>query len=198
MILQEFATFFIYCSLAGMEKCPYALGDTPGDIFLRFEKTLAKLDYARATREGWANATIIATVVTTLKGAISKAQYNPRQLMPNVATGMLALEVALDNLTLDTLTKLAEDFAGEEGEAPAEADSMNDWFAGNTCSDQNNIMRNVTVKEIWPLVSTLQHQSYIGGDTMLGNWATCLGWSIYPKEAYQGMSRNLFGVENYG
>lgn len=171
----------MYCHLAGAKQCPYAIGDTPGDIFLRFERTLARLDVNQAHEKGWANATLIVQVLKTVKSSIMSALYQPKALMPGIAAGLVAVESLLGNFTLQNAEALAEKLGAKK-----EPDSMNDWFAGNTCSDQNNIMRNVTVKEIWPITNVLQHMSYIGADGMVSNLVGCLGWSMYPKETYQG------------
>lgn len=125
---------------------------------------------------------MIASVLKSTKAVIMQALYAPRDKLSIVATGLVAVESLVSNLTQENVTALEETINGKPG-APSQQD---DWFAGNTCSDQNNIMRNVTVKELWPITSVLQHTSYIGADSMVANLITCLGWTIYPKETYQG------------
>ncbi|CAG8973016.1 hypothetical protein HYALB_00007865 [Hymenoscyphus albidus] len=176
---ETFAGFFVYCSLAEDGRCDYARGDSPRDIFLRFENILARLDINKARANKWKNVTLIEEVLYTMKKTIFDAAYLPREMFPKVAEGLLSLEKAMNNRT--PFEEL-EDYRNRlvAFKFPQE------WYNGNMCSDQNGIMRNVTVQEIWPLVSTLQHQSYIGGDVYLANWFACLGWSIVPKEVYQG------------
>lgn len=177
--------------MAGMNKCAYAMGDNPGDIYLRFEKTLARLDYDTALDRNWNNATLIRSMVQLLKQTIAAAHYSPRATMPKIAQGLLALEAGVaKGLTREVVANITESFVGEQDEGvPSEYNASEDWLSGNMCADQNGAMTNMTVDEIWPLMNVLEHTSYIGGDTMFGNWAACLGWTIPTKEVYQGILR---------
>jgi len=95
-----FSTFFVYCHLAGPDKCPYYTGTTAHDIFLRFERTLARLDAAHAFQQNWSNDTLIASGLSSIKGSLHSNTYEPIEHFPDIAEMLVQAETIVQNITL--------------------------------------------------------------------------------------------------
>jgi pimeloyl-ACP methyl ester carboxylesterase len=179
---DEFATFFIYCHLAGPDQCDFYTGDHPGDIFFRFEHILSRLDTEVSNKLDWANTTDIESALYNLKSVIFDSLYSPRDGFSAVATLLLDMETHLKNhnLTglvdaLDSAEVLPPGIAGEDS-----------WMPGVACSDNSNTAYGLTDQEFIQHTNLLMQQSYIGGEVLVSNWYQCVAWSIKAVETFKG------------
>ena len=179
---SAFATFFVYCHLAGPTACPYYTGNSTGDIFGRFEKTVARLDVKTARDQGWQNATLIESTLTGLKLLTFHALYSPISTFNGTAVSLVLLEKAVQNLTEESLSVL-EELIGEQTEGGAEAIAAQ---ISISCSDNGNTLYNKTLSEVMPVVNQLKNQSWIGGEPLSKNVVACTGWGIDGVERYTG------------
>ena len=65
------------------------------------------------------------------------------------------------------------------------------WYPAVACSDNGNILYNRSLEDLASEIQTLEMQSYIGGETWLGNVIGCTGWSIVGVGRFAGP----FGAE---
>ncbi|EPE29411.1 alpha/beta-Hydrolase [Glarea lozoyensis ATCC 20868] len=179
---DAFATFFIYCHLAGPDKCAFYTDSNPGDIFLRFEWILSRLDTNIANALDWANATEIENDLYMLKRSIFDALYSPKALFPGLATLLLDMET---HLKAHNLSAVAQDLSGA-GRPPRVIQGDDSWMSGVTCTDNSNTAYNVTDQEFIQYMNLLMQQSYIGGEVYVANWYQCVGWSIKAVETFTG------------
>ncbi|KIM94051.1 hypothetical protein OIDMADRAFT_35109 [Oidiodendron maius Zn] len=97
-----FATFFLYCSLAG-EACVYATGSGPEDVYVRFENTVGQLDVAEAQTKGWVNSSSLEMALEGVKQLVLGATYLPLMYFGPLAQALVQLEELLEDLTSDSL-----------------------------------------------------------------------------------------------
>jgi len=177
-----FTTFFVYCHLAGPSACSYFTGNSTGDIFSRFEKTVARLDADTARKQNWDNATLIDSTLMGLKLLAFHALYSPLSTFNETAGLLVLLERAVQNLTLETLSVL-EDSIGEQTKGGASAIAQQ---ISISCSDNGNALYKKTLAEVMPVVNKLKSQSWIGGEPLAKNVVSCTGWGIDGVERYTG------------
>ena len=182
LIYQDdvFSSFFVYCYLAGPTKCSYYTGNSAGDIFGRFEQTMARLDIKTAKQQKWDNATLIEKAVAAFKVSIFKLNYGPLEGFTITATVLGLLEKAAQGLTPEIITanfQKAIDGAMPKSDVPQVSIS---------CSDNGNIYYNKSLAEMMPLVDKLRDASWIGGDSLSKNLVACTGWGIDGVERFAG------------
>jgi pimeloyl-ACP methyl ester carboxylesterase len=179
---DEFATFFIYCHLAGPGKCDFYTDSNPGDIFFRFENILSQLDTNIANEWDWANTTDIENALATLKSKIFDALYTPKDNFPSLATLFLDLETHLKAHNLSGITQSLNDVES----LPPPIDGADSWMPGVACTDNSNTAYNLTDQELIQYTNLLMQQSYIGGEVLISGWYQCVGWSIKAVEVFNG------------
>lgn len=103
---DAFATFFLYCNLAGPSLCPFHTGNTAHDIFLRFEAIVTQLNATQAFEQGWSNATAIELLLTGIKEFAFGFSYSPLVTFPVTSLGLILVESLLPDLTLAKLEAL--------------------------------------------------------------------------------------------
>jgi pimeloyl-ACP methyl ester carboxylesterase len=103
---EALSTFFIYCHLAGPTQCPYYTGNTPHDIFLRFEETLLRLDTRAAFENNWPNATEISLGLEAIKVLGRVHAYFPIDNFPEFAELAVAFEAMSQNITMDKIQQV--------------------------------------------------------------------------------------------
>lgn len=180
---EAFSTFFLYCHLAGTD-CAYFTGTSAHDIFLRFERTLSRLDPLEANTKRWENATAIGLALDGLKALSFQALYTPLKSFPQVAEMLVLVEQAAQNLTMDDierLEKLLAPKAKEEAEGPKFV-----WQTAVSCTDEGNAWYNSTFEDVMARVEVLKSQSYIGGESVGKNIMACTNWGIKPDERFSG------------
>ncbi|KAH8597744.1 Alpha/Beta hydrolase protein [Bisporella sp. PMI_857] len=177
-----FATFFLYCHLAGPKACPYHTGNTTSDIFSRFETTLARLDINKALEQKWENATGIVDVFAGLQLVSFMTTYTPPTSFDTLARALVFLETAVKNLTADALSDLQKLVSkpNENGLAVVTAQTS------ISCSDNGNIYYNKPLKDVMPVINQLRAQSWLGGDILGTKVVACAGWGIDGVERYSG------------
>ena len=93
-------TFYMYCHAAGLIGCPVFTGNTPLDIYNRFEESFLRPNASFAVAQNWENATVVEMTLSTVEEALAAAAYSPISLFPSVSILQLGLEVVLANFTL--------------------------------------------------------------------------------------------------
>jgi pimeloyl-ACP methyl ester carboxylesterase len=179
---DEFATFFIYCHLAGPDKCDFYTGDHPGDIFFRFEHILSQLDTELSNELDWANTTDIEDTLYNLKNVIFDSLYAPRYGFSAIATLLFDMETHLQN---HNLTRLVDSLQSAEVRPPGIA-GEDSWMPGVACSDNSNTAYGLTDEDFKQYTTLLMQQSYIGGEILVSGWYQCVGWSIQAVETFKG------------
>jgi pimeloyl-ACP methyl ester carboxylesterase len=98
------STFFFYCNKAGPSLCPFCIGSTPEDIYLRLEALVGQLNVTYAKSRGWANASICDFSMSYVAGALFEFTYHPIADFPLLAESLVNLEsVVANNLTEKSL-----------------------------------------------------------------------------------------------
>ncbi|KAE9381133.1 alpha/beta-hydrolase, partial [Stipitochalara longipes BDJ] len=175
---EAFSSFFVYCYAAGAEVCPYFTGSSAFDVYLRFTKTIAKLDVETALHQGWQNATDLSQVLLYLKDSLATYAYAPIPRFTTAAQVLLQVEQVLSNMTASSLAPISSAIADVlpiVGEAPAVM-----------CADNGNSLYNSTLKEMSYMINTLKSQSWAYGETVAVLRMNCAGWSIQGTERYSG------------
>ncbi|KAL0934997.1 uncharacterized protein CTRU02_209588 [Colletotrichum truncatum] len=176
--------FFIYCHAAGPGYCAYYTGDTPMNIFERWNASFSQLDARTAEAEGWENATEIASALRVFKDGILSVAIEPLASFGIIAPALVRLEQALDGGYLAVWTEQVKLLLGESEDAEV-LDGNLEQNIGVTCSDQKNRLYGKSLEDLRPLIKQLEDQSVIGEI-----WATvalsCTGWSISSNDVFEG------------
>jgi pimeloyl-ACP methyl ester carboxylesterase len=191
---EAFASFFMFCSLAGPLKvsngsgdavgCPYYTGTTPIDVWNRFYALISQLDPQIASSNNWNNASAIEFGLTSLKITAVNFLYDYVRF-PNLANYLLAMEqiVAAQNITVDVISNLLTTFGAEKppgfsrrGRVTIQ-DSGDDSLTAVTCTDVYPASRYATNEQVIPYARLLESMSWIysGEDAY-----QCVGWLIDP------------------
>lgn len=190
---EAFASFFIYCNLAGPLQningtknsvgCPYYTGTTADDIWNSFYRLVEQLDPQVAYGNNWNNASAIEFGLVSLKYAIIQNMYYIYSQFPTIAGYLLDMEdiVEAQNITIDSIADLfgVENPLNSQGRAIK--DSSNDDLAAVSCSDASPTFRDARFEQVLPYARLLESQSwlYAGEDAY-----QCVGWQIDPIGPY--------------
>ena len=175
-----FSTYFVYCHAAGPRLCPYYTGNSPLDIYNRFESSFTQLNPQYALAHNWTNATVIESALAVTKSLLTAAVYRPVASFPAAARLLLGLEEALKNHTLESFVQQES-----SGLRPASASSV-ETLLGVTCSDKRGVLYNRTFDELIPNVRALEKQSVIGGEIVAEVILGCAAWPIKGVDVYTG------------
>ncbi|KAG9245276.1 TAP-like protein-domain-containing protein [Calycina marina] len=178
-----FTSFFVYCHLAGSEACPYYIGNSAGDIFSRFERTVARLDAKTARAQSWENATLIESTLTGLKVIAFRFMYVPLGSFSDMAEVLVLLETASHNLTMESFSAMHNSVQNSTGEAFGDTNVAQ---VAISCSDNGNKLFNRSLEEVEPIVGKLKSQSWVGGEPLSKNLIACTGWGIDGVDRYAG------------
>lgn len=192
---EAFATFFVYCNLAGPSLCPYYTGTSSLDIFDRFTATIATLNTVNSVVQSWDNATLIADVLEGLKLITFQTEYTPITAYPQLATWLVLFENAVQNLTVASVQLLVDIVSGSNSTLDLNstvspfADILvagRNFLGAIACSDNNNTWYKKPLSEIIPSIQQLENQSFIGGEALAINILICSGWEIRSDDIYLG------------
>ncbi|ORY12663.1 TAP-like protein-domain-containing protein [Clohesyomyces aquaticus] len=190
---EAFASFFIYCNLAGPFKgfdcqdypigCPYYTGTTSDDIWNRFNRLIDQLDPRIASGNNWKNATAIEFGLVSLKSAIMQNLYYAYSQFPRIAGYLLDLEeiVKAQNITIDGIKEVFQPKKPLHSHGRGVKDSSDDALTAVSCSDASSAFRDATFQQVLPYARLLESQSwlYAGEDAY-----QCVGWQIDPIGPY--------------
>jgi hypothetical protein len=184
-----FATFFLYCNLAGPgtgpENCAFYTGSTPHDIFLRFEAIVTQLNATEAYAQGWSNATAIELLLYGIKDTIFEYSYNPILRFPGIAQILAAVENILPNLTLAKLEALENAFGLNFTAGVNPADVVTTEII---CSDIGNMVYGETLAGFLGLIGGLEKQSFLAGEFWANDFIIpCATWHISSDDRYTGI-----------
>jgi pimeloyl-ACP methyl ester carboxylesterase len=178
------ASFFIYCHLAGPEKCPFSGNTSVKATVKRFERLLFQLDPRHAVTQNWANATLIESALVLFKGSIFGAAYSPIDTFPLVGNKFPILEELVDNGSLATFVQLLSELSG-----PTERSrNIVSYERGVSCSDQGGRLYNKTLEDLRSAIRRVQKQSAIAGDSVSDYVVYCMGWPIVSNDQFAGKS----------
>ena len=192
-----FSAYFVYCHAAGPRLCPYYTGNSPLDIYNRFESSFTQLDPQYAVAHNWTNATVIQSALAVSKSLLRAGVYSPIAAFPLAAPLLLALEGALKNHTLEIFVQQASNRSG-----PANASAI-ETLLGVFCSDKRGALYNRTFDELIPNIRALEQQSVIGGENFAEAILGCAGWPIKGVDVYTGgfpgvvLVRLMCGTDRY-
>lgn len=176
------ATFFVYCHLAGPEKCKYATGSRPLDTFNRFKKSYAQLDSSQAGLG--VPADILEQSLVAFKLLLFNCLYTPVTTFPVLDNALVALEEALAAGTLlDWIEAVNEPVSGGVGVE----DIFNSVFPlAMSCPEMKNEWFGKPLSEFKPTMERISKMSIIGDLLPAIQLLGCAGWSIDSVEIFQG------------
>jgi pimeloyl-ACP methyl ester carboxylesterase len=187
---DAFSTFFLYCNLAGPSQCPFYTGSTPYDIFLRFENMMNRFNRSDPLELVPANKSSPQTIRQGLRNAMHSYSYRPLQYFPIVANGLVASENISMNVTWDSYKNVRAAFLDEEvvteNNTWAYHDVTRVTLSGIWCSDNGNIMYNVTLPELMPYFQAIANQSYLGNVQGASQAVFCARWPIASDDRFAG------------
>ncbi|RDW58803.1 hypothetical protein BP6252_13279 [Coleophoma cylindrospora] len=184
-----FALFFVYCNMAGPDGCPYYTGRTALDIYERFEASFWKLTPEHAISQGWKNATLMQSTLTTVKTDIWQFNYSPIKSFPYTSTLGLGLEQIVGSFTAESVAEVVAKIAAQQAETTTvtiENFSQPALSSAIWCSDVGGITYNSTLEELEPWLQTLQNQSVIAGELWSFIGIGCATWPILGERRYLG------------
>ena len=187
-----FSAYFVYCHAAGPRLCPYYTGNSPLDIYNRFESSFTQLDSQYAIAHNWTNATVIESALAVTKSLLRVSVYRPIDDFPRAAPLLLALEGALKNHTLENFVQQALSQLGPASPSGIEAS------LGVFCSDKRGALYNRTFDELISNIRVLEKQSVIGGENFAQVILGCAGWPIKGVDVYTGGFQGVVLVQLMG
>lgn len=180
---EAFATFFLYCNLAGPAACPFYTGTTPHDIYLRFENIVSQLNATQALEQNWDNATAIWVVLQGLKGIIFPSTYHAIDEFPLVGELLPLVETLFPNISLEEVLYL-ETLLPTDPNPPL---NLNDtWSTGTACADNGGRYLGWKVSDWADSIQVLESVSWLAGESQIVNQMFCSGWNITTVERYSG------------
>ncbi|KXH49675.1 hypothetical protein CNYM01_01529 [Colletotrichum nymphaeae SA-01] len=174
--------FFVYCHAAGPDLCSFYTGNTPKDIFSRWNASFKQLDAQKAEAEGWANATDIGLALVTFKVSILAAVVQPLAEFSRISDVFVALEKAISSNSVAVWTEQTNAIYGD----PNLAGYVNpEQTLGVLCSDQSNIWYGKSLADIKPLLDGLKDTSIVG-EVWSRAMLACLDWPIRSNDVFKG------------
>ncbi|KAF4778563.1 hypothetical protein HER10_EVM0007009 [Colletotrichum scovillei] len=174
--------FFVYCHAAGPDLCSFYTGNTPKDIFSRWNASFTQLDAQKAEEEGWANATDIGLALVTFKVSVLSAVVQPLAQFGRISDVFVALEKAI---SLNSVAVWTEQTNAIYGDPNLGGYVYPEQTLGVLCSDQSNTWYGKSLADIKPLLDGLKDTSIVG-EVWSRAMLACLDWPIRSNDVFKG------------
>jgi pimeloyl-ACP methyl ester carboxylesterase len=183
---DAFATFFIYCNLAGPTLCPFYTGSTPQDIFVRFENIVGQLNATYAFEQGWANATTIELLLSGIKALLFTEVYSPIDTFPIIGRVLPVVESLLPGITIPEIEALAKEL-GVNITAGLTPQGL--WGTEVICSDIGKGKFGEPLSAFDGVIAELERESWLAGEVHSAGLLVCVAWSVESDYRYTGKFR---------
>jgi pimeloyl-ACP methyl ester carboxylesterase len=180
---DAFATFFIYCNLAGPTLCPFYTGSTPADIFVRFENIVGQLNATYAFSQGWANATTIELLLYGIKALLFSEVYDPITTFPTIGYVLPVVESLLPGITIPEIEALSKEL-GVNITAGLTPQGL--WSTEVICSDIGRGKFGEPLDAFEGVIAELERESWLAGEQHSADLFACVGWSVESDYRYTG------------
>jgi hypothetical protein len=180
---DDFATFFVYCNVAGPTLCPFYTGNSAHDIFVRFEDIVGQLNATFAFEQGWSNATAIELLLYGIKGLIFTEVYSPISTFPVIAQVLPVVESLLPGVTIADIVALEKQLGLN---ATAGLTPQGLWSAEVICSDVGKRRFGESLESFGGVIEEMERESWLAGEIHAADLMVCVGWSVESDERYTG------------
>lgn len=181
---EAFATFFVYCSLAGHQCTFNNASATANELFLRFESIVNKFNSTLAYQQNWANASLMDTVLQAFKQDVGRLLLEPILSFATISSFLGFAESLSSDLTEQALEHV-EELAGLNATAPLLASDL--WEFAVLCTDKGGKDYGLKLQDLAGDISKLEAESWLSGETLAQQMLYCAGWNIQTDDRYAGM-----------